>query len=181
MSSDTFQSATIQQELKADGFKTEILSVDRVDQQSRICLPYQYLKSAIYERRIEIYKKCDLLTDELVGLERMSNGKIDHTPDGINSKDQADAVCGALYLASKFSEEYSYSYGDNLDATLEANLEASTDTGLKRQMIADFEAELTNVYAELDAVRNKQTQAEQQQQKEEYEYYQNLSNGIIVI
>ena len=181
VSSDTFQSATIQQELKADGFKTEILSVDRVDSQSRICLPYQYLKSAIYERRIEIYKKCDLLTDELVGLERMSNGKIDHTPDGINSKDQADAVCGSLYLASKFSEEYSYSYGDNLDATLDANLGGSTDTELKRQMIASFEAELTNVYAELDAVRNKQKQAEQQQQKEEYEYYQNLSNGIIII
>ena len=31
VSSDTYQSAQIQQDLKSDGFKTEIISVDRVD------------------------------------------------------------------------------------------------------------------------------------------------------
>ena len=99
ISSDTFQSAQIQQDLKADGFKTEIVSVDRVQKDANgrpICLPYHYLKSAIYERRLLMYNKCDLLTDELVGLERKSDGHVDHTREGINSKDQADAVTGAL-------------------------------------------------------------------------------------
>lgn len=84
ISSDTFQSATILQELKSDGFNTVVQSVDRVDNQTRICIPYDYLKSAIYERHLTIYYKCDLLTDELVGLERKGDGHIDHTPEGIN-------------------------------------------------------------------------------------------------
>ena len=55
-----------------------------------------------------MYQKCDQLTAELVGLERKSDGHIDHTKQGINSKDQADAVCGALFLASKYAPEYSW-------------------------------------------------------------------------
>lgn len=48
------------------------------------CKPYQYLKSTIYEERMEMYENV-LLTEELIGLERNNNsGKIDHTPSGIN-------------------------------------------------------------------------------------------------
>lgn len=180
VSSDTYQSAQIQQDLKTDGFKTEIISVDRVDNASRTCIPYHYLKSAIYERRVLIYKKCNLLTDELVGLERLSNGKIDHTADGINSKDQADAFCGALYLASKFAEEYAYSYGENLNAALDVSLEMS-DSSRKSQMILDFQNELikdyNDVYNELEQV----DYLERQKQKEEYEKYQAILDGIIII
>ena len=43
VSSDTYQSAQIQQQLKGDGFKTKILSVDRVDGSTRTCLPYAFL------------------------------------------------------------------------------------------------------------------------------------------
>lgn len=92
ISSDTFQSANLIQELKKDGFNTQIISVDRVNSE-HVCLPYTYLKALIYEHKLVMYSKCDLLTDELVGLERMSNGRIDHTIEGINSKDQADAFC----------------------------------------------------------------------------------------
>jgi hypothetical protein len=180
ISSDTYQSAQIHQDLKNDGFKTEIISVDRIDSSSRICIPYHYLKSAIYERRIQIYKKCNLLTDELVGLERLSNGKIDHTADGINSKDQADAMCGALYLASKFAEEYSYNYGENLAVGLDVSLE-TTDTYKKTQMIADFENELTRYYAETIAELEAADQVERQKQKEEYQRYMDIADGIIII
>lgn len=175
ISADTFQSATLLQELKSDGFKTDIQSVDRVDSQSRTCLPYAYLKSAIYERRIQIYQKCDLLTDELVGLERKGDGHVDHTPDGINSKDQADAVCGSLYLASKFAEEYSYSYGDNLVASLDVS--TGTDSFRKTQMIADFEQELTKIYTEI----RQNEEVIDYEKREEYERYRDIADGIIVI
>lgn len=180
VSSDTYQSAQIQQDLKSDGFKTEIISVDRIDGTSKMCLPYHYLKSAIYERRVKIYKKCDLLTDELVGLERLSDGHIDHTADGINSKDQADAFCGSLYLASKFADEYAYSYGENLDAALDVSLE-QTDSMLKSQMIADFENELTKLY--FDTCREMQYADTliTKQQREEYERYKDIADGIIIL
>ena len=38
VSSDTYQSAQIQQDLKSDGFKTELISVDRIDNTSKMCL-----------------------------------------------------------------------------------------------------------------------------------------------
>ena len=81
ITSDTFQSADLQQQLSAEGFNCKILSVDRV--QDKICLPYQYFKSSIYENRIVTYQT-NLLTEEIVGLVRYENGKVDHDPSGIN-------------------------------------------------------------------------------------------------
>lgn len=81
VSADTFQSAQIRQQLSADHFETTTLSVDRLDPTSKQCLPYAYLKSTIYDKRLIIYNKCDLLTEEVVGLERQSDGHINH-PDG---------------------------------------------------------------------------------------------------
>lgn len=81
ITSDTFQSADLQQQLSAEGFNCKILSVDRV--QDKVCLPYQYFKSSIYENRIVTYQT-NLLTEEIVGLVRYENGKVDHDPSGIN-------------------------------------------------------------------------------------------------
>lgn len=81
VSADTFQSAQIRQQLTADHFETAALSVDRLDSNSKQCLPYAYLKSTIYDKRLIVYSKCDLLTEEVVGLERQSDGHIQH-PDG---------------------------------------------------------------------------------------------------
>lgn len=81
VSADTFQSAQIRQQLTADHFETTALSVDRLDSNSKQCLPYAYLKSTIYDKRLIVYSKCDLLTEEVVGLERQSDGHIQH-PDG---------------------------------------------------------------------------------------------------
>ena len=180
VSMDTYQSANMAQDLKVDGFKTEIVSVDRIDSQNRINLPYHHLKTAIYERRVQIYKKCDLLTDELVGLERLSNGHIDHTADGINSKDQADAFCGAMYLASKFAEEFSYSYGESLEAGLDVSME-TTEAFRRSQMIMDFETSLQRVYFETYREMQRAQDLIDQQQKAEYETYMDIANGIIVL
>ena len=173
VSSDTYQSAQIQQQLKADNFNTKILSVDRVDSSTKQCLPYAFFKSAIYERHLQLYKDCELLTNEIVSLERLSDGHIDH-PQNF-SKDQADAVCGALYLASEFAEEYSYDYGENLESSLEIN--SATDDFKKQQMILEFQDELTKIYMDMAVA----TAAVDHQKKKEYETYQDIMNGIIIL
>ena len=63
----------------------------------------------------------DLLTQEIIGLVRNSSGKVDHTPSGINSKDQADALCGAIFNASQNAEQYAYEYGEDTDIAVEIN------------------------------------------------------------
>jgi hypothetical protein len=174
VSSDTYQSAQIQQQLKADGFTTKILSVDRVDNSTKTCLPYAFFKSAIYERHIQIYKDCPLLTEELVSLERLSDGHIDH-PQNF-SKDQADAACGAIFLASEFAEEYAYDYGENLETSLDINV-ATSDEFRKHQMIAEFQEELTKIYTEMTLAND----VIDYQKKQEYESYQDIMNGIIIL
>lgn len=81
VSSDSFQSADLGQTLNARGYNYSTISVDRVKDGK--CEPYQVFKSAIYEERIEIYPT-KLLTEEIIGLVRDSNGKIDHSPAGVN-------------------------------------------------------------------------------------------------
>ena len=76
---DSYQSADMLQQLKSEKFDCEIISVDKLNS-SKINEPYQYFKNTIYEERIEMYDS-DLLTTEILGLERNSSGKIDH-PDG---------------------------------------------------------------------------------------------------
>ena len=173
VSSDTYQSAQIQQQLKADNFNTKILSVDRVDSATKQCLPYAFFKSAIYERHLQLYKNCELLTNEIVSLERLSDGHIDH-PQNF-SKDQSDAVCGALFLASEFAEEYSYDYGENLETSLEIN--AATDEFRKQQMILEFQEELAKIYTDIHLAN----ETIDYQKKQEYEMYQNIADGIIIL
>jgi hypothetical protein len=175
ISSDTYQSAQIQQQLKGDGFKTKILSVDRVDGTTKQCLPYAFFKSAIYERHLQLYKDCELLTNEIVSLERLSDGHIDH-PQNF-SKDQSDAVCGALFLASEFAEEYSFDYGENLSTSLDVNDISESDTYRKHQMIAEFEEELSRIYYEFAVADN----VIDKQKQEEYQRYQNIMDGIIIL
>lgn len=176
ISADTYNSAPILQELKADGFRTEIVSVDRVDARTKVQQQYAYFKSAIYERRVEIYEKCDLLTEEILQLERLGNGKIEHEDAGKHgSKDQCDAFCGSLWSASRFAEEYSYSYGDNLVTALDAN-DTAEDTYKKQQLILDFEQELSRIvndYDKAQAVLN-------QQQEDEWQFYNDINDGILI-
>jgi hypothetical protein len=115
-----------------------------------------------------------LLTEEITNLERLSDGHVDHPKNG--SKDQVDALCGSLYTASQFAEEYSYDYGESLDTSLEVNV-ANSDEYRKQQMIAEFQEELTKIYTEF-AIANETIDY---QKKQEYERYQNIMDGIIVL
>ena len=55
VTSDTFQSYDLRQQLSAEGFNTDVLSVDRVDSSSHVCVPYQFFKNVIYEQRLDMY------------------------------------------------------------------------------------------------------------------------------
>lgn len=143
ISSDTFQSVDTGQTLAAKGYNYCVISVDRVDT-DKICKPYQYMRSAIYEERIDMYDG-KLLTEEFLGLERDNNsGKIDHSPSGINSKDQADAVTGSVWNASQHADEFNFDYGDLLTATVQVSARSSYDVS-QRQVSIDFEQELNKL------------------------------------
>lgn len=87
ITTDTFQSFDTGQMLKKKGYNYSELSVDRttkVEGNKYVCLPYQYLRSAIYEQRLQMYEN-KFLTEELLGLEKdQTSGKVDHSPSGIN-------------------------------------------------------------------------------------------------
>ena len=137
ITSDTYQSADLQQILKAEGYPIEILSVDRCDT-DKICKPYQAFKNAIYEKRIEVFDD-PLLNQEVTELERdIDTGKVDH-PDG-GSKDKSDAVCGAMYNASKHAEEFAYDYGESAEEMLRVNEDVTLND--KEQLTLDLENEL---------------------------------------
>ncbi len=142
ISTDTYQSVDTGQQLGAKGFNYSVISVDRVDT-DRICKPYQYLRSTIYEERIETYDS-ELLTEELLGLERDNNsGKIDHSPTGINSKDAADAVCGAVWNASQNAEQFAFDYGEDIENTLQVSGNQQTI----EDIASELEADLKNVFS----------------------------------
>lgn len=93
---DGFQSTDTMQQLRKKKFKVDYLSVDRTT------LPYEDLREAIYEERIDFppymtyLKKGDTSTVEIAIQELMqledTGKKIDHPTNG--SKDVADAIAG---------------------------------------------------------------------------------------
>lgn len=162
ITSDTFQSYDTGQALLDRKFPYTVLSVDRVDPQSHICKPYQYFKTTIYEKRLEIYDSQTLI-EEIVNLERnINNGKVDH-PEGFR-KDVCDAVCGALFNASSHAEEFAYNYGEDMEEAVKAS--SSTPFESARQQVSiEFEEELKNVLApQLNPNAANQPQSPQNQQ-----------------
>lgn len=124
LSSDTFQSTPVLQELKAEGFDIEVVTVDRVQKDANgkpVCLPYHYFKSVINGRQLTIYDKCDLLTDEIIKLERRSDGHIDHPKNFCFTGDTKVAlVDGRTLNFLDLVKEYqngktNYVYSMNLD------------------------------------------------------------------
>lgn len=146
ITSDTYQSAPVLQDLRAHGFDCDIQSVDRLtgEGKNKICEPYHYFRSTIYDKRLQVYKT-ELLTEEVIGLERLSDGHVDHTTSGINSKDISDALCGAIFEASKHAEEFAYDYGESLSETISLN-NNSAEASME-QIALDFEAEMQRLLA----------------------------------
>jgi hypothetical protein len=95
---DSFQSVDMIQLLQKRGFQVEIQSVDRTDEAYRN-LAMLYLERRIRHAENVVYRR------ELFGLE-WDGVKVDH-PSGM-SKDVADAVAGAVYLAVKEWRQGSY-------------------------------------------------------------------------
>ena len=154
ISCDSFQSADLIQQLRAEKFNCEVISVDRVNS-DKICEPYQYLKSTIYEERLLMYDS-ELLTTELLGLEKNSNGRIDHPDEGRSgSKDISDSLCGSVWNASHYAEEFAFEYGEDLETILETN-EQSTEQN-KQQITVDFENELMSAFSLLHTNENTNT------------------------
>jgi hypothetical protein len=85
-----------------------------------------------------------------------------------------------MYLASKFAEEFSYSYGESLEAGLDVSME-TTEAFKRSQMITDFETSLQRVYFETYQEMQRAQGLIDQQQKAEYETYMDIANGIIVL
>lgn len=127
VSTDSFQSVDTSQSLISHNFNYTQISVDRLT--NKVCEPYQYLRTIIYEKRLKIPVDVDLLFEELIGLERDNNtGKIDHSAASINSKDSADALAGSIYNASKHGDEFAFNFGETLDSIQEANLDLDNFT-----------------------------------------------------
>ena len=152
VSSDTYQSAPVLQQLSAEGFNTSIISVDRLDSETKQCLPYAYFKSTLYDRRLEVYSECDFLTEEVLGLERQSDGHINH-PDGgtKGSKDAIDSVVGSLYNASKNAEEFAYDYGESIELSL--GVSESKGNLTVEQMNEEFEKALAETNDPMERFR----------------------------
>lgn len=134
VSSDTYARSGVEQDLLQKGYNYSIISVDRTN--NNVQEAYAYLKNTIYERRLLLPRKgINLLTEELVGLQRNNNnGKIDHTPQGINSKDSADAICGALWNASQHAEEFAFDFGESLETILQSNEIHETKEQIEQQL-----------------------------------------------
>lgn len=88
-STDTYQYVEMHQQVRRHGIHTELISMDTTVQ------PYEELKSAIYERRLDLYDYPVLLS-ELRALEYdRVKGKIDHPKH--NTKDVSDALAGVVW------------------------------------------------------------------------------------
>lgn len=174
VTSDTYQSYDLQQQLIAEGFNCSILSVDRVEPNSHVCKPYQFLKSVIDERRLDMYESMTLV-EEIVNLERNINtGKVDH-PAGFR-KDVCDALCGSIFTASKYAEEYAYTYGENIEQLLGINEDKDITEMNQTQMSIALEEELKRIN---DTIQQKYGI----QRNNQYEDIQNnpyITNDIII-
>jgi hypothetical protein len=96
VSMDTFQSVDSIQQLAQKGYNSRDISVDTTPE------PYDSLKTALYEDRVNYYEYTPLL-EELRSLEQRWDSrkkrKIDHPPRG--AKDVADALSGCLWTLSQ--------------------------------------------------------------------------------
>lgn len=95
---DGFQSTDTMQQLRKKKFRVDYLSVDKTT------LPYEDLREAIYDERIEFprymtyrnkgdVEPVEIVVEELINLTH-DGKKVDHPPEG--SKDVADALAGVV-------------------------------------------------------------------------------------
>ncbi|HEY1469391.1 MAG TPA: hypothetical protein VGF61_10130 [Candidatus Acidoferrum sp.] len=81
------------QQLKTEGFSSEVLSVDKDS------APYETLKETIYHGRLECYEMPILARELATVIKDDKTGKIDHPPH--STKDCSDSAAGAVWNAEK--------------------------------------------------------------------------------
>lgn len=96
VSADGFQSSSLRQELLAIGYKTDLISVDRMPE------PYYELKTSIYQDRI-LLPRHGVLNDELKHI-IWTGKKVDHLED--KTKDTSDACAGCVWNIKQNSGRY---------------------------------------------------------------------------
>lgn len=189
VSADSYNSAQIGQQLTADGFKFKTISVDIVDPKAKMCLPYAYFKSTLTDKRIAVYDKCDFLTEEVLGLEREGNGKIEHPEQGTQgSKDSIDAVVGALWHSNDYADQFAYDYGENLVNIVDANLDQNQlmQQQLTVNMTNALKEVLSQNYLSKDTQKDENsgllqtTGILEKPQKANVDAMVNIANGILV-
>lgn len=84
---DQYQSKDSMQILESHGIETDRFSTDVSEE------GWRTLRDVMYEGRLEMPAR-ELVINELLGLSRLPNGKIDHLGD--SSKDEADSLAGAV-------------------------------------------------------------------------------------
>ena len=85
------------------------------------------------------------------------------------------ALCGSLFTASKYAEEYAYNYGEDYDAFLGANETAvQKDENFKKQLMIDFEEELKN----MNPIQHNNQNNNNQKQEEEQQPF--IMDGVII-
>lgn len=110
---DNFQSIHSRQILEKEGFKAELLSVDKDTE------AYDTIKSLVNSNRLDICKH-DHFCKEIQRLELVKGKKVDHPPNG--SKDCADAVAGACKAILQRMDEEIESEETVYDNTLRVNI-----------------------------------------------------------
>ena len=100
-----------------------------------------------------------------------------------NSKDQIDAVVGALWNASTYADEYAYNYGENVNIAIDVstNNEMITRKEIKKDFEDSFKDELAKLYMGVYDDLDRANEVERKQKQEEYERVRDISDGIIII
>ena len=117
------------------------LSYDDLPSSNKGVYSYRY-RNYLYELKNHKVVKVQLLNEKAdvydIQVEHNHNFALDCGVFVHNSKDAADAVCGATFTASKYAEQYAYDYGEALDEIIEIN----KDEFSPERVNMDFEAEL---------------------------------------
>jgi hypothetical protein len=124
VSFDRWNSADMIQAVQRKNIKAQMHSVGLAD--------YDNLMTCIYDGRFIGYYH-ELLLDELMRLQLINGKKVDHPPNG--SKDLADALAGAVWLASSYSASET-----EIEATIIGG-EESIERDMMLEEIEDFEGE----------------------------------------
>lgn len=186
ISCDTWGGPQMQQELQADKFTVKTISVDRVDPKTHQQVQYAYFKTTLGDRRIEVYKDCTFLTEEVLGLERLSDGHIQH-PDGgrSGSKDQIDAVVGSLWNASQNSDKITLDTVENLDLDIEVNRWKNPDLmdleEVKEQSNEFFSNVIGYYHPDSEQFQRLAREKMEENYDEDTLTYFDISEGILVI